>query len=188
MNHLRQTAYALILTLVLYTYEVSAAPLLGAALEDNGTLEARAWKKKKGRPLTKTGKIVFGACFGGLATVFIGIFVGSKIRREYNAWKIRKAERLRFKFDVHGRPVGESTDTTPRNDSTYPLPELPPKYEETPAVTEPAAVANPGREAWKEGTTAVMSMPEPPAQDHSEPDVKGNESSNHPKKAPFKIF
>ncbi|KAG9032410.1 hypothetical protein FS837_002742 [Tulasnella sp. UAMH 9824] len=188
MNRLRQTAYALILTLVLCTYEVSAAPLLGAALEDNGTLEARAWKKKKGRPLTKTGKIVFGACFGGLAAVFVGIFVGSKIRREYNAWKTRKAERLKSKFDVHGRPRGESTDTTPRNDSTFPLPELPPKYEEAPVVPEPAAVANPGREAWKEGTTTVMSMPEPPAQDHSEPDGKGNQPSDQAKKAPFKIF
>ncbi|KIO24467.1 hypothetical protein M407DRAFT_26171 [Tulasnella calospora MUT 4182] len=187
MNNLRQTAYALILTLVLHTYQIGAAPLLGAALKDNGTLDARAWKKKKGH-LTKTGKIVFGACFGGLAVIFIGIFVGSKMRREYNAWKARKAERQRFKFDVHGRPIGESTSTTPRNDPAHPLSELPPKYEKTPVVPEPAAVANPGKEAWKEGTTAVVYMPEPPAQDHSEPCVRGDEPSEPAKKAPFKIF
>ncbi|KAG8926461.1 hypothetical protein FRC01_008825 [Tulasnella sp. 417] len=188
MNHLCKTAYALILTLVLYAYQISAAPLLGVAPEDNGTLEARAWKKKKGPRLTKTGKIAFGACFGGLVAILIGIFVGAKIRRDYNAWKARKAERQRFKFDAHGRPIGESTDTTPRNDSSYPLPELPPKYEDTPVVTEPAAVANPGKEARKEGTTVVMPMPEPPTPDHSEPRINDSEPSGQAPKAPFKIF
>lgn len=62
MNHLRQTSYALILTLVLCTYQIDAAPLVGVAVEENGVLETRAWKKKKGPQLTKTGKIAFGTC------------------------------------------------------------------------------------------------------------------------------
>lgn len=126
--------------------------------------------------------------FGGLAAIFIGIFVGAKIKREYKAWKAREAERQRFKFDIHGRPVGEPEGTTPREDSPKTPPELLPKYEEIPLVAEPPAAANSGREAWKEGTTAVALMPEPSVQQRSEAYVKDDEPPDHAQKAPFKVF
>ncbi|KAG8996412.1 hypothetical protein FRB90_012747 [Tulasnella sp. 427] len=185
MNHLRQATHALILTLVLYSYTVDAIPLLASPSDKSGQLEARRYRKKTGPVLTKVGKIVFGACFGGLAAIFIGIFVYANVSRKLRERRAKEAQQKELALDDQ---VGTSTDGTPQGEVNKPLPDIPPQYEEVSRVTEPAPAANPGRDAWKEGTTAVASMPESLTQPPSEPYVKDDEPSDHPSRAPFKMF